>query len=52
MDSKPTDTKLVAYLKTLSSDELKVIQVAKKCLESSFDISKSVGYQEWLKLNS
>ena len=46
------DTKPAAYLKTLSSDELKVIQIAKKCLESSFDISKSVGYQKWLKVNS
>ena len=46
------DSKLAAYLKTLSSDELKVIQIAKKCLDSSFDISKSVGYQKWLKVNS
>jgi hypothetical protein len=47
MDITPT-----AYLKTLSSDEMKVIQIANKCLESSFDISKSVGYQKWLKENS
>ena len=38
MDTKPMDNKLATYLKTLSSDELKVIQVAKKCLESSFDM--------------
>ena len=40
-----------AYLKTLSSDEIKVVEIAKKCLESSFDISKSVGYIKWLKNN-
>ena len=40
------------YLKTLTDDEKQVIQIAKKCLESSFDITKSIGYLEWKAINN
>ena len=39
------------YLKTLSEDELKVIEIAKSTLKSSFDISKSIGFKKWLQQN-
>ncbi len=35
------------YLETLSDDERNVIKIAKKTLESSFDLSKSIGYLKW-----
>lgn len=39
------------YLKTLSPDDLKVIEIAKSTLKSSFDLSKSIGFKTWLKEN-
>tara|TARA_B110001469_G_C9441022_1_gene223389 strand:+ start:135 stop:293 length:159 start_codon:yes stop_codon:yes gene_type:complete len=40
------------YLQTLSGDEKTVIKIAKKTLESSFDLSKSIGYLKWLAKNN
>jgi hypothetical protein len=47
----PDEEKMQEYLKTLTEDEKKVIQIAKKCLESSFDITKSIGYLKWKAKN-
>ena len=40
-----------AYLKTLTEDEKLVIKIATKCLQSSFDITKSIGYLSWKAKN-
>jgi len=37
------------YLESLSDKEKVVLQLAIKHLGSSFDIKKSIGYQEWTK---
>ena len=42
---------MLAYLETLTDDEHTVIKIAKQTLESSFDLSKSVGYLKWLSKN-
>lgn len=39
---------LEQYIKTLTADELKVIDIAKSSLGSSFDLSKSIGFKKWL----
>jgi hypothetical protein len=40
---------LVIYLNELTEIEKIAILIAKEHLETSFDISKSVGFREWLK---
>jgi len=40
------------YINTLNEQELIVLEIAKKQLESSFDISKSIGYLNWLNKNN
>jgi hypothetical protein len=37
------------YIAQLSSIELRVLNIAKQHLESSFNITKSVGFIEWQK---
>ena len=37
------------YLKSLNKDQLKIIEIAKKVLESSYDITKSTGYLKYIK---
>ncbi len=37
------------YIKTLTEKELIVLQLAKTHLQSSFDITKSIGFKNWLK---
>jgi hypothetical protein len=41
-----------AYIKQLNEQELIVLSIAKDHLQSSFDIIKSIGFQEWLKKQS
>lgn len=41
-----------SYMETLTDDEKSVIKIAKKTLESSFDISKSIGYLKWKAKNN
>ena len=41
------ETKL--YLEEMTEREKKVIEIAKETLGSSFNIEKSIGYQEWKK---
>ena len=37
------------YISTLSVLELQVLKIAKKNLETSFDIRKSIGFISWMK---
>ena len=37
------------YLKSLNEKEKISIQIAKKILEDSFEIEKSIGFKEWIK---
>ena len=39
------------YLKSLNDKEKISIEIAKKILEDSFEIEKSIGYIEWIKNN-
>ena len=36
------------YIKSLSKDDLKVLQIAKDELKTSFNIQKSIGFKKWL----
>jgi hypothetical protein len=36
------------YEVQLTEQEKKALEIARRCLESSFDMSKSVGFQNWL----
>ena len=45
-----TEEKLIkSYIEQLNEQEKIVLKIAKEHLQSSFDIVKSIGYQEWLK---
>ena len=37
------------YIKSLDEKELISIDIAKKILEDSFEIEKSIGFKEWIK---
>jgi hypothetical protein len=37
------------YINNLNEQELIVLNIAKTQLETSFDISKSIGFIEWIK---
>ena len=39
------------YISQLSAQEKLVLQIASSHLETSFDITKSIGYIEWLQKN-
>jgi hypothetical protein len=43
--SDPIET----YLQSLSTIELKALEIAKTQLQSSFSVEKSIGYIEWVK---
>ena len=45
--TKQDEENKLEYMKTLTEDEKQVIKIARKCLESSFDITKSIGYIKW-----
>ena len=38
-----------SYIEQLNEREKKALEVAKRCLETSFDMEKTVGFQTWLK---
>tara|TARA_B100000035_G_C20877067_1_gene498864 strand:- start:283 stop:525 length:243 start_codon:yes stop_codon:yes gene_type:complete len=48
-DQKEEET-LDRYIKQLDSSELQAIEIAKKILQSSFCLEKSIGYLEFKKL--
>jgi len=41
-----------SYMAQLTEREKLALEVAKRCLETSFDMEKTIGYQTWLKLQS
>ncbi len=45
-------TKIQEYIDQLNDRQKKAYDIAKKILESSFNIKKSIGYKTWLKNNS
>ena len=42
-----SQTEINAYIAQLSPQEQKVLKIAKDHLESSFNLVKSIGFQEW-----
>ena len=42
-------TDIQEYLEQLSENERKIIETAKEVLGSSFNINKSIGFEEWKK---
>ena len=47
-----TDTSIEQYIQSLTPIELLILELAQSHLESSFDIEKSIGYIEFLKINN
>jgi hypothetical protein len=45
----PTKEVIQSYIDQLSSTEKKALEIAKRELETSFDIEKSIGFNDWLK---
>ena len=45
----PTKQVTQSYIDQLSSTEKKALEIAKRDLETSFDIEKSIGFKDWLK---
>ena len=37
------------YEDQLTEIEKKALEIARRCLESSFDMTKTLGFQKWLK---
>lgn len=37
------------YVESFTKNELKAYEIAKSHLEMSFDLNKSIGFQEWKK---
>tara|TARA_B100000767_G_C19706327_1_gene510697 strand:- start:98 stop:280 length:183 start_codon:yes stop_codon:yes gene_type:complete len=46
------ESKIEKYLSELSEQERIVLNIAREHLETSFDISKSIGFLEWKKRNN
>ena len=47
------DERCKQYEDQLTEIEKKALEIARRCLESSFDMTKTLGFQKWLKnLNS
>ena len=44
-----TESLCSQYEAQLNEKEKKALEIAKRCLESSFDMEKTIGFQEWLK---
>ena len=46
------DSQIKKYIKQLTEDEKKTLEIAKKQLESSLDIKKSIGFINWKNQSS
>ena len=46
-----THDNIKKYIETLSELDIIALKIARKNLESSFNIIKCIGYQKWLKNN-
>jgi len=49
MNEPSKDDLVQQYLKSLTSDQHKIIEIAKKQLGTSYDIKKSIGYLQFIK---
>jgi hypothetical protein len=49
MNERSNDDLVQQYLKSLTSDQHKIIEIAKKQLGTSYDIKKSIGYLQFIK---
>jgi hypothetical protein len=45
------DDLLTEYLQSLTSDQHKIIEIAKKQLGTSYDLKKSIGFVQFIKKN-
>ena len=45
------DSNALAYIAQMNSKERIAYQIAKDHLGTSFNLKKSIGYKEWLKMN-
>ena len=52
LSNKYNDVNIDNYLKSLSEQDLIVLQIAVTHLQSSFNLEKSIGYLNWLNANS
>tara|TARA_Y100001937_G_C6916498_1_gene239836 strand:- start:16 stop:210 length:195 start_codon:yes stop_codon:yes gene_type:complete len=48
-DTQTHQKQIEAYISELSEQEKLVMKIAQEHLETSFDITKSIGFQEWQK---
>ncbi len=46
------NSKIREYYEQLTSTEKTALKIAHHMLETSFDIEKSIGYLEWIKLST
>tara|TARA_B100001123_G_C14712717_1_gene789819 strand:- start:416 stop:562 length:147 start_codon:yes stop_codon:yes gene_type:complete len=46
------DSLVEKYIKQLSEDEKKILEIATKQLKTSFNIKKSIGFINWLKVTN
>ena len=51
ISDKKLNNNLENYISQLTSIEKIVLEIAKKQLESSFDIEKTIGFIEWMENN-
>ena len=51
INSDNLDNLIERYINSLTTIERLVLEMAKRHLESSFCIEKSIGFIEWMKLN-
>ena len=47
--TQQTQIDIYVYLTTLNEQQLKAYNIAKRHLGTSFDITRSNGYKDWLK---
>ena len=50
MDKSPFNLE-ERYIAQLNENERKTLEIARQHLESSFDLEKSLGFQQWLEKN-
>ena len=50
--NKEQETKIKQYIEQMTDRERKAYNIAIEDLQTSFDVVKCIGYQNWLKNNS
>tara|TARA_X000001036_G_C20683056_1_gene806593 strand:+ start:1575 stop:1733 length:159 start_codon:yes stop_codon:yes gene_type:complete len=44
-----TESLCIQYEAQLNEKEKRALEIARRCLESSFDMEKTIGFKQWLK---